>query len=80
MLGCFLNTVVFPATAAAAGPDARAASATAWWDDLDRADTPFDEVVRAARAAGAPWSGRLDGLLTVEDARRAPTPVSYTHL
>ncbi|MEV0276896.1 non-ribosomal peptide synthetase [Streptomyces sp. NPDC050610] len=73
VLGCFLNTVVFPATAAAAGPDAHAAPATAWWDDLDRADTPFDEVVRAARAAGAPWSGRLDGLLTVEDAQRTPT-------
>ncbi|MFE7119884.1 non-ribosomal peptide synthetase, partial [Streptomyces sp. NPDC057654] len=70
VLGCFLNTVVFPATAAAsaAGPDAHAALSTAWWDDLDRADTPFDEVVRAARTAGAPWSGRLAGLLTVEDA------------
>ncbi|KOG88711.1 non-ribosomal peptide synthetase, partial [Streptomyces varsoviensis] len=72
VLGCFLNTVVFPATAAATGPDAHAATATAWWDDLDRADTPFDEVVRAARTAGAPWSGRLAGLLTVEDARHAP--------
>ncbi|MER5969754.1 non-ribosomal peptide synthetase [Streptomyces sp. NPDC002055] len=79
VLGCFLNTVVFPAATGApdrqAGPaDPAGDAATAWWDDLDRADTPFDEVVRAARAAGAAaWSGRMDAMLTVEDrSRRAP--------
>ncbi|MDJ1137007.1 non-ribosomal peptide synthetase [Streptomyces iconiensis] len=86
VLGCFLNTVVFPAATgpADAGPTSISADSTspaangldalsaAWWDDLDRADTPFDEVVHAARAAGAAWSGGLDGLLTVEDARRRP--------
>ncbi|MFJ8386508.1 non-ribosomal peptide synthetase [Streptomyces sp. NPDC094438] len=67
VLGCFLNTVVFPADTSRMGvPDI---TATEWWDDLDRADTPFDEVVRAARSGGAQWSGRLDGLLTVDDAR-----------
>ncbi|MFI9722113.1 non-ribosomal peptide synthetase [Streptomyces sp. NPDC052396] len=67
VLGCFLNTVVHPATAE--GPAERTA---AWWDDLDHADTPFDQVVHAARAAGAPWSGGLDGLLTFEDLHRRP--------
>ncbi|MFE9403311.1 condensation domain-containing protein [Streptomyces sp. NPDC006530] len=77
VLGCFLNTVVFPAdTQGPASPDV---TATAWWDDLDRADTPFDEVVRAARAGGSAWSGRLDGLLTVDDARhRAPLGLDGT--
>ncbi|WP_411130057.1 non-ribosomal peptide synthetase [Streptomyces sp. x-19] len=68
VLGCFLNTVVFPA-ATGTGPYMPEATAEAWWDDLDRADTPFDEVVHAARSAGAPWSGRLDGMLTVNDVR-----------
>ncbi|MFF4603134.1 non-ribosomal peptide synthetase [Streptomyces sp. NPDC001339] len=69
VLGCFLNTVVFPTATcqAAAAPEE---TAGAWWDDLDRAATPFDEVVHAARAAGSGWTGRLDGLLTVDDARR----------
>lgn len=71
VLGCFLNTVVFPA-ATVDVPHAPDETATQWWDDLDRADTPFDEVVHAARAAGSRWSGRLDGLLTVDDARRRP--------
>ncbi|MGW1199247.1 non-ribosomal peptide synthetase [Streptomyces sp. NPDC002536] len=71
VLGCFLNTVVFPAATGTA-PFAPDATAEAWWDDLDRADTPFDEVVHAARSAGAPWSGRLDGMLTVDDVRRRP--------
>ncbi|GAU69251.1 non-ribosomal peptide synthetase [Streptomyces sp. NBRC 110611] len=71
VLGCFLNTVVFPTATgqAAAAPEE---TAGAWWDDLDRAATPFDEVVHAARAAGSGWTGRLDGLLTVDDARRRP--------
>ncbi len=72
VLGCFLNTVVFPAGTDAADNDVEATT-TDWWDDLDRADAPFDEVVHAARSAGALWSGRLDGLLTVDDTRgRAP--------
>ncbi|MFF3975573.1 non-ribosomal peptide synthetase [Streptomyces sp. NPDC001828] len=77
VLGCFLNTVVFPAdTRSAAAPEV---TATQWWDDLDRADTPFDEVVRAARAGGSAWSGRLDGLLTVDDARhRTPLALGGT--
>ncbi|MFE7777130.1 condensation domain-containing protein [Streptomyces sp. NPDC057445] len=79
VVGCFLNTVVFPAGTdevpdGPSGDDPLGAEATAtdWWDDLDRADTPFDEVVHAARSAGSLWSGRLDGLLTVDDARRRP--------
>ncbi|MFI0262346.1 non-ribosomal peptide synthetase [Streptomyces sp. NPDC017056] len=67
VLGCFLNTVVHPATAC--GTDDLT---TTWWDDLDHADTPFDEVVRAARSAAAPWTGNLDGLLTFEDLHRRP--------
>ncbi|MEV5508109.1 non-ribosomal peptide synthetase [Streptomyces orinoci] len=67
VLGCFLNTVVHPA--GDEGPEERTA---AWWDDLDHADTPFDQVVHAARCAGAPWSGGLDGLLTFEDLHRRP--------
>ncbi|MFD7233392.1 condensation domain-containing protein [Streptomyces sp. NPDC059881] len=70
VVGCFLNTVVFPA-ATGHGPDPEV-TADAWWDDLDRADMPFDAVVSAARAAGSGWTGRLDGLLTVDDARRRP--------
>ncbi|MEV5599701.1 non-ribosomal peptide synthetase [Streptomyces sp. NPDC052496] len=67
VLGCFLNTVVHPASAC--GPDDLT---TTWWDDLDHADTPFDEVVRAARTAAVPWTGQLDGLLTFEDLHRRP--------
>ncbi|MGW1893790.1 non-ribosomal peptide synthetase [Streptomyces sp. NPDC002004] len=70
VVGCFLNTVVFPAaTHLGAAPGV---TADTWWDDLDRADLPFDAVVNAARSAGSRWSGRLDGLLTVDDARRRP--------
>ncbi|GAA2785716.1 non-ribosomal peptide synthetase [Kitasatospora sp. CM 4170] len=76
VVGCFLNTLVHPAPA---GPAAGQADRTgldelsaAWWDDLDHADTPFDDVVRAARSAGARWSGALDGLLTFEDLQRRP--------
>ncbi|QGV82298.1 non-ribosomal peptide synthetase [Streptomyces ficellus] len=71
VLGCFLNTVVFPAATGAA-PTCPEVTADAWWDDLDRADVPFDAVVHAARAAGSGWSGRLDGLLTVDDATQRP--------
>ncbi|MFF7458132.1 non-ribosomal peptide synthetase [Kitasatospora sp. NPDC008115] len=70
VLGCFLNTLVHPAPPGPPrGLDALGAD---WWDDLDHADTPFDEVVRAARSAGAGWSGTLDGLLTFEDLHRRP--------
>ncbi|GGL43141.1 non-ribosomal peptide synthetase [Planomonospora parontospora] len=65
VLGCFLNTVAFPA-------DGRDDPAAGWWDDLDHADVPFDEVVRAARSSGAPWQGELDGLVTFEDLHRRP--------
>ncbi|MEV6974158.1 condensation domain-containing protein [Kitasatospora sp. NPDC093806] len=70
VLGCFLNTVVHPGPPGP--PRDLDALADAWWDDLDHADTPFDEVVRAARSAGARWSGALDGLLTFEDLHRRP--------
>ncbi|MEU7107160.1 non-ribosomal peptide synthetase [Streptomyces sp. NPDC046215] len=66
-LGCFLNTVLHPATA-----EGLTERTTSWWDDLDHADTPFDEVVHAARTAGAAWPGRLDGLLTFEDLTHRP--------
>ncbi|CAN3984550.1 non-ribosomal peptide synthetase [Kitasatospora purpeofusca] len=70
VLGCFLNTLVHPAPPGPPRPlDALGAE---WWDDLDHADTPYDEVVRAARSAGASWSGALDGLLTFEDLHRRP--------
>ncbi|MFJ8435501.1 non-ribosomal peptide synthetase [Kitasatospora sp. NPDC094019] len=70
VLGCFLNTLVHPAPPGP--PRALDALGADWWDDLDHADTPFDEVVRAARSAGASWSGALDGLLTFEDLHRRP--------
>ncbi|WP_030774399.1 condensation domain-containing protein [Streptomyces sp. NRRL F-2664] len=70
VVGCFLNTLVFPADTGR-GPGSEA-TADAWWDDLDRADVPFDAVVTAARAAGGGWSGGLDGLLTVDDDSRRP--------
>ncbi|MFD8543058.1 non-ribosomal peptide synthetase [Streptomyces sp. NPDC059649] len=71
VLGCFLNTVVFP-TATGTCPVTPEETAGAWWDDLDHAGTPFDAVVHAARAAGSGWRGGLDGLLTVDEARRRP--------
>jgi hypothetical protein len=71
VLGCFLNTVVFPAATGRA-PSGAEVTADTWWDDLDRADVPFDAVVHAAREAGSGWSGRLDGLLTVDDSRQRP--------
>ncbi|MFJ6483758.1 condensation domain-containing protein [Streptomyces sp. NPDC091682] len=70
VVGCFLNTLVFPTyTGHGPGPEV---TADAWWDDLDRADVPFDAVVTAARAAGSAWTGGLDGLLTVDDDSRRP--------
>ncbi|MGN5377365.1 non-ribosomal peptide synthetase [Streptomyces lasalocidi] len=70
VIGCFLNTVVFPAETG--HEPAAEATADAWWDDLDRADVPFDVVVAAVRAAGSGWTGALDGLLTVDDDTRRP--------
>ncbi|MCG6498108.1 hypothetical protein [Kitasatospora sp. A2-31] len=82
VVGCFLNTLVHPSPARPAMGRADHADhadhasldelSAAWWDDLDHADTPFDDVVRAARSAGARWSGALDGLLTFEDLQRRP--------
>ncbi|MFE6054856.1 non-ribosomal peptide synthetase [Kitasatospora sp. NPDC056446] len=89
-LGCFLNTLVHPAAPGPAVADRADTGlddlADAWWDDLDHADTPFDEVVRAARTAGSPWSGALDAMLTLEDLHRRPplvlggVPGRETHL
>ncbi|WP_326586191.1 condensation domain-containing protein [Streptomyces sp. NBC_01294] len=78
VVGCFLNTLVFPAdTDYGTGDEpgtgtGSEATADAWWDDLDRADVPFDAIVTAARAAGSGWTGGLDGLLTVDDDNRRP--------
>ncbi|MFJ9697309.1 non-ribosomal peptide synthetase [Kitasatospora sp. NPDC101183] len=82
-LGCFLNTLVHPAGSHTADLEALADD---WWEDLDHAGTPFDEVVRAARAAGAGWTGALDAVLTLEDLGRRPplafdgVPGRETHL
>ncbi|MFE5677075.1 condensation domain-containing protein [Streptomyces erythrochromogenes] len=76
VVGCFLNTLVFPVdTGHGHGPGqgpGPEATADAWWDDLDRADVPFDAVVAAVRSAGSGWTGGLDGLLTVDDDTRRP--------
>ncbi|MGW3042070.1 non-ribosomal peptide synthetase [Kitasatospora sp. NPDC001159] len=69
-LGCFLNTLVHAVPARSAAD--LETLCDDWWDDLDHAGTPFDEVVRAARAAGSPWSGALDAMLTLEDLQRRP--------
>ncbi|MEU0253792.1 condensation domain-containing protein [Streptomyces sp. NPDC006184] len=70
VIGCFLNTVVFPlVTGDDTDPEE---TADVWWDDLERADAPFDTVVAAARSAGSGWTGNLDGLLTVDDDSRRP--------
>ncbi|MCX5589240.1 condensation domain-containing protein [Streptomyces erythrochromogenes] len=76
VVGCFLNTLVFPVDTGQGpgqgpGPGSEA-TADAWWDDLDRADVPFDAVVAAVRSAGSGWTGGLDGLLTVDDDTRRP--------
>jgi hypothetical protein len=69
VLGCFINTVVYPASAE---PKSIEEIKADWWRDLDYADTPFDEVVNVARAAGARWAGSLDGILTFEDLKQRP--------
>lgn len=67
VVGCFINTVL-------ANPRGQGVQES-WWEDLEFADTPFDEVVRASRAAKAPWSGHLDLVLTLIDRTRRPAPV-----
>ncbi|WP_340375300.1 condensation domain-containing protein [Streptomyces sp. SS7] len=67
VMGCFINTLVHPA---ASGPARIEDTAAAWWDDLDHAGTPYDEVVRAVRLTGGNWQGTLDGILTFEDLGR----------
>jgi hypothetical protein len=69
VLGCFLNTVIYPASAEPKNIEEIKAD---WWRDLDYADTPFDEVVSVARAMGARWAGSLDGMLTFEDLKQRP--------
>lgn len=66
--GCFLNTVPFHATSG----DDRDGTADAWWDDLDHADVPFDEIVRTARATRGRWAGELSGTVVLEDLGRRP--------
>ncbi|MFG2881524.1 condensation domain-containing protein [Streptomyces sp. NPDC048297] len=68
VMGCFLNTVLFTAGA----PDDLDDVSDRWWDDIDHADTPLDEVLRVARKRGGAWSGALDALLTLEDTTRRP--------
>ncbi|MFD8695114.1 condensation domain-containing protein [Kitasatospora purpeofusca] len=67
VVGCFINTVL-------ANPQGDGVR-EAWWEDLEFVDTPFDEVVRAARASRAPWTGHLDLVLTLVDLTRRPAPV-----
>ncbi|MFJ7205772.1 non-ribosomal peptide synthetase [Streptomyces sp. NPDC098789] len=79
VVGAFLNTVPFlapPTTdhhrTGVAGDADTDAVFELWCADLEHADTPFDEIVRAARAADLPWPGRFDGLLTFEDRDLRP--------
>ncbi|MFF3909859.1 condensation domain-containing protein [Streptomyces sp. NPDC001848] len=67
VVGCFINTVL-------ANPQGDGVRES-WWDDLEFVDTPFDEVVRAARACHASWTGHLDLVLTLIDRTRRPAPV-----
>ncbi|WP_280429597.1 condensation domain-containing protein [Nocardia brasiliensis] len=67
VVGCFINTVL-------ANPQGEGVRES-WWEDLEFVDTPFDEVVRAARASHAPWTGHLDLVLTVVDRTHRPVPV-----
>ncbi|MGW1793127.1 condensation domain-containing protein [Streptomyces tubercidicus] len=67
VVGCFINTVL-------ANPQHDGVRES-WWEDLEFVDTPFDEVVRAARACQAPWTGHLDLVLTLIDRTRRPAPV-----
>lgn len=71
LTGCFINTVVFPVNEDALTSDTALPDVTArWWDDLDWADTPFDEVLRAVRGGTGAWSGQIGVLVTFEDTSR----------
>ncbi|MEU1478857.1 condensation domain-containing protein [Streptomyces sp. NPDC001668] len=67
VVGCFINTVL-------AHPQ-HDGIRESWLEDLEFIDTPFDEVVRAARACQALWTGHLDLVLTLIDRTRRPAPV-----
>ncbi|WP_328609417.1 condensation domain-containing protein [Amycolatopsis sp. NBC_00345] len=67
VVGCFINTVL-------ANPQGEGVRES-WWEDLEFVDTPFDEVVRAARAGQASWTGHLDLVLTFIDRTHRPVPV-----
>ncbi|MFC4908263.1 condensation domain-containing protein [Actinomadura gamaensis] len=73
VVGCFINTVV--ACPAGESDDPYEDALFGWWEDLEWADTPFDEVLRAARRARLPWAGHLDVLLTLDDRSRRPSLV-----
>ncbi|MFD0267736.1 hypothetical protein ACFVGY_14240 [Streptomyces sp. NPDC127106] len=75
-VGCFMNTVLSASasTAPAGSPHDAARFAErfvdAWWQDVDHADVPFDEVVGAVgRATRIGWPGEADALLVLEDVR-----------
>jgi hypothetical protein len=68
VLGCFINTV--PACRPGEASDSFMDTLIGWWDDLQWVDTPYDEVVRAARLARMRWTGHLDLMLTLIDRSR----------
>ncbi|MFJ6381237.1 condensation domain-containing protein [Kitasatospora sp. NPDC092039] len=68
VLGCFLNTVLCVAPCGADPDDLT----DRWWDDLDHADTPLDEVLRLARLRGPARHALFDALVAQEDATRRP--------
>ena len=69
ILGCFINTLAHPVGSGTAGLDAVTDN---WWDDLDHADTPFDQVLHTVRGHGSGWNGALTAGLTFEDVGRRP--------
>ncbi|MCX5152308.1 condensation domain-containing protein [Streptomyces sp. NBC_00320] len=82
VVGCFLNTLVFPArqpaavetaTSAASGPGSEGRRRRRRDDARPQGWTCRPtRVGTAARAAGSGWTGGLDGLLTVDDDSRRP--------
>nr|ADZ45325.1 amino acid adenylation domain protein [Streptomyces sp. NRRL 30471] len=80
VIGCFMNTVL---STDGPGPwnapeQGLAAFVDDWWQDLEHADVPFDEVVTAVdRVARSSWPGTADALMVFEDLRnRAPLRLS----
>ncbi|MGI5254853.1 non-ribosomal peptide synthetase [Actinacidiphila glaucinigra] len=69
ILGCFINTLAHPVGSGAAGLDAVTDD---WWDDLDHADTPFDQVLHTVRGHSSGWNGALTAGLTFENVGRRP--------